>query len=282
MHLILFSKGGRAFLEKRKIFSAVFVMYPGEQGYADHYFFRFRQENMRFKPRFAGFITHPDGRRTLSLAITANDKMFLSGIHEEVLKQLHEEVLGLARRICKEGGTTHFAGILPGVFARLKVRRDNVEQQATAENVVRAITALRKNLHHGPQNIVTILGSLGFVGREVVRLLGKNGVTVYGVDKHDFFVAHSLNHIVVDISTPDAIKKHMKGFTARTVVLNEVYPPPSGKVLEELKEKVVRVYHLAGVNGESFPAFPFGYGNAAPCCAAIPGLPYEIVIERLS
>lgn len=278
-----------AIAKKFQLFDAVFVMYPADQEFADYFTFRPRQWSIRWRPFIVGRIKHPNGKRMLVFAISAfiDHKEKESASEAEKLRLLYKRMEVIKTRL--GAVSAHFAGTLPGRFTFLKIDRgedQKNERKATQENVVRATLELRTLLEHDPTCPVVVFGARGYIGKGVVKQL--EGVSpVVGVDKVDGSVLGYQKpdgpHIIVDISRPDAINPLVdySYMDWKTAVLNEVYPAPHGDVVKQMKALGVRVFHVAGVNADVWPAFPKAYQGAVPCCAALHGVQYEVRVVEL-
>lgn len=279
---------GLTILRRLRLFQAVFVMYPADQTFADYFTFRLRQRVIKWRPFIVGMITHPSGKRTLMFAISAHVDGKDSAYEPEDLRNLHrrtERIQGLLG-----ANSTHFAGTLPGRLSALRVRRgDNQgnEQRATVENVLKAIRFVR-GTHQLP---VVILGSKGYVGRKVDESLRKTGISVTGVEKDGVYyegerVAESYApptdmHLLINITRPEVVNDYIDHMGEKTILLNEVYPAPHRDVVAAMKEKGVKPCHIAGVEARVWPSFPLSYQGAIPCCAALPGEDYDVVVIKL-
>lgn len=292
----LFCNNQIAFTIARKfcIFDAVFVMYPADYQFADYFTFRWRQWLITWKPFIVGVARHPSGKKTLMFAISA----FVDGkdrvAEGATLRLLHSRVDRIREYL---GATsTHFAGTLPGRFTALRIRRGDDqknERKATQENVVRAVMSLREQLAHGPCSPVVILGSNGYIGKEVTAQLLGVGISVVGIEKEGIYENGACRegiytdpgtpHIFVNIAAPEAINQYVdpQGMSSMTTFLNEVYPAPCEDVVRQMKDLGVRVFHIAGVMAEVTPSFPSSYGGAIPCCAALPGIDYSVKVIEL-
>lgn len=271
-----------------KIFEAVFIMYPADQEFADYYTFRTRQRLIKWRPFIVGMITHTSGVRTLMFAISAHVDGKDSVYEPEDLRGLHASVEELRTRL---GATsTHFAGTIPGRLAILRVHRyENQanEQKATAENVIKAIHFVR-----GDRLVpVVVLGSRGYVGRKVAEDLKSHNIKTIGVDLGGVYhngLCVSSNytqppdpHVLVNITGPEKANGYIDEMGKNTLFLNEVYPAPHPDVVQAMKEKGVDVRHIAGVKASVWPPFPSAYQGAVPCCAALPGEDYEVLVIKL-
>lgn len=283
-----------AVAKKLNIFDAIFVMYPADYQFADYFTFRARQLLITWRPFIVGIVKHPSGKKTLMFAIS----MFVDSgdavVKGEVLRLLHSRVSRIKESL---GATsTHFAGTLPGRFTTLRVRRgDNQgnEKRVTQETVVKAVMLLREQLLHGPQNPVVVLGSNGYIGKEVTAQLSAVGVLVIGVEKEgayedgvchgNAYTAPGVAHILLNITAPEAVNQYVakQKMSSLTTLLNEVYPDPHEEVTREMKNLGARVFHIAGVVAKATPPFPGFYKGAVPCCAALPDEKYSVKIIEL-
>lgn len=265
--------------KKLGIFQAVFVMYPANASYADHFTFRWRQRRIKFVPFVIGMFKHPSGARTLSFAISADENEIRASSSPDELRGLNDRTLAIAEAVGAE--TIHYAGIIPGRMNFLRVPRRPVEQEATKEAVVLAVLSLQKKLGFHKSSKVILLGHKGYVGREVFSSLQKQGVDVVGVDVGDTFFAPDKSHVVLNVTKPEAINRYIDQFNQHTVLLNEVYPSPHRDILAQIKGQGAKAFHIAGVKSDAFPPFPAAYKGAVPCCGAIPGESYKVVFKEL-
>lgn len=278
LNVIFFNRVALYVYRRLALVDAVFVMYPATAKYADHFTFRWRQRRIRWSPFLIGYIKHPNKKVSLMFAISATEVH----IHEPSYGENVREMYSNVDRVREKVGalTNHFAGTLPSVLNRLRVRRSNNEQKATVENVVKAVHSIRSHHGHVNDTPVVIIGSNGYVGRVVAQLLRQDGIDVLGVDLGDSFPAVT-KAVVLNISRPEAINGTLDAFEQGMILLNEVYPPPSSDIVETLKEKKVPTHHIVGVYAESNPPFPGAYHGGAPCCAALPGVDYQVLIKEL-
>ncbi|MEN9552163.1 MAG: hypothetical protein RI935_540 [Candidatus Parcubacteria bacterium] len=289
VNLLFNNQGGLRLLGWLKLFDAVFVMYPADQTFADHYTFKTRQRFIKWKPFIVGMITLPSGARTLMFAISAHVDGRDPDYDANDLRDLHartESLKGLLR-----AKSTHFAGTLPGRLSHLRVRRGDcqgIEQKATVKNVVTAVEETR----HTRCCPIVILGAKGYVGRKVTECLSEekrlkvfavdtDGVYEDGVLVADEYEGRDDPHLILNITRPEAINPYIEKMGKKTVVLNEVYPAPHPDVVASMKERGVTVYHIAGVKASVWPPFPSAYQGAVPCCAALPQENYKVLVIEL-
>ena len=267
--------------KKARLFDAVFVMYPATLMFADHYTFRWRQQRIAWRPWITGIIKHPSGKRTLQFAISATEAQLLSMDHADDMRSLYERTVRIQEMV--GASTNHFAGIIPGRFLHLRVKRDKNELMATATNVVKAILALRREERHAKRNAVVILGARGYVGREVVKNLEGEKIPVVAVDIGDVYTKPIDRHIIVNITRPEGINEYISEnyLDKSAIILNEVYPAPHPSIVSDIKALGAKVFHIAGVEAICIPKFPSAYVSAVPCCAALPTEEYKVVAVPL-
>ncbi len=277
----LFFNNSLAFYIAKKLglFQAVFVMYPANHMFADHYTYRFRQKRITWKPFIIGVLQHPDNRRTLTFAVSATEADILSTSAASNLREMFARTEEIKKRLGAD--SEHLAGIIPGVLTHLRTRRCNNEQIATATNVTKAVCDLRNLLGHIGSQEVFLLGHKGYIGKEVTRLLTLAQVSVIGIDLGDMFIAPEYPHMVLNITRPEVLNGYIPVLNTYSVVVNEVYPAPHRDVVQEIQARGAVVYHIAGVAARSIPPFPFSYGGAVPCCAAIKEVNYAPVVVQL-
>lgn len=277
---------------KMQLFDAVFVMYPADASFADHYTFRVRQWFIRWRPFITGIITHPSGKRTLMFAISTFVDAKESEIEPHTARLFHDRVEKIAKRI--GASSTHFAGTLPGKLSLLRVRRGHNqknEREATEHNVIKAILQVRRDRDHKEENPVVIFGALGYIGKTVTEGLRKKGIQVIEVDKAVnvdgkggvSYQKPSVPHVVANITRPEAFNGYVDHsvLSEGVVFLNEVYPAPHPDVVLEMKKYGAEVLHIGGVRASVWPFFPGEYQGAIPCCAALKEEEYTVCVVPL-
>jgi hypothetical protein len=208
-----------------------------------------------------------------------------------MLRSLHERVKVISSWLGNV--STHFAGTLPGKLSALHVRRggnQKNERSATQSNVVKAILSVRKEKGHTNDNPVVIFGALGYIGKMVTQALRSAGIQVVEVDKYpntvdilSHYQKPDVPHVIVNITRPEAFNDYVtREILAEGVCfLNEVYPAPHPDVVFEMSSLGVDVRHIAGVKASVWPQFPGAYKDAVPCCAALSGEDYTVLIVKL-
>ena len=265
---------------KLKLFDAVFVVYPADSSYADHFTSQWRQRKIKWSPFFIGLSRHSNSRKTsLNVAISATEDEIWNDGNADLLEGCFEEIVALRDKIGAK--TEHFAGILPNRLERIGVVRSKNEQNATVEIVSASVLKLQSMYANLGNCEVILLGYKGFIGWEVFRRLQGLDVKVTGVDQGDVYIVPNGPHIVLNITRALAINNYTKYFGEGTVVLNEVYPPPNRSVRKHIKERGAKLLHIKGGNGNVLPPLPAMYHGAIPCCAAIPGEKYDPVLQEM-
>ena len=66
------------------------------------------------------------------------------------------------------------------------------------------------------------------------------------------------------------------------VILNETYPAPRRRTLQQLEEMGIPVFHIAGVKGIALPRFPGAYSGGIPCCGMNDSDDNQPLIQYLS
>lgn len=284
VNLVCNNRFAHASAKKQAVFDSLFVMYPAGQGFADYFTFRFRQWMIRWNLFAVNVIKHPSGSKMLVVAISSFIDKKEQAPDPEMLRLLYARSLLLKEAIGAK--TLHFAGTLPGRFTQLRINRGDDQKNeriATQKNVVKAILQIRKDLGHGSSSPVVILGSKGYIGKTVTAQLAALSIIVIGIDKdtRGIYQKPNAQHLLVNITEPEAINGYLEHMDDTTALLNEVYPAPHRDVVVQMKERGVRVFHIAGVLAETLFPFPFAYQNAIPCCAANPCEEYEVKIVEL-
>ena len=88
--------------------------------------------------------------------------------------------------------------------------------------------------------------------------------------------------ILIDVARKGALEKIIPQLWEGVVLLNETYPAPRAKVIRDLGEIGVPVFHLAGVKGFAFPEFPGAYSGGIPCCGMNEGGVIRPLLKYLS
>lgn len=262
------------------LIESVFLVYPANEKYASAYAYPSRLEKNRWNPWFAGLLWQ-NGKLIVMFAISATNGQFTDPQNTNDLCRVTERMEELRQLFAAKRKT--FAGILPGVLFSKKIIRNAPEADLTSSAVVKAIGLVKTKESLEDDTPIIVLGGKGFVGRRVVKLLGKSNV--YSVDLADGKI--EWDHIdrrviVVNITLNGALKEYVGKFQPGTVIINEVYPEPTLGVLERLADKHCNCYHIVGVEAIALPSFPAAYEGGIPCCAAWPSPKMRVIVRKVT
>jgi hypothetical protein len=255
----------------------VFLCYPAEDRFADHFASKRRQEKNAWQPWLIGFMWQEQSSSIVFAISTSETELREASTHN--LVSLVDRIEALqrsfgARRIA-------MAGILPSLLRARRLRHSGIEFEITCRAVARAIEKIISSVQPHCMSIV-VLGGRGFIGRSLVRTLAsiQNTLPVYAVDKGDELFSYS-GSLYVNCTQPGFIENQWQMFPSGSVILNEVYPAPNLEVVYRLEEKGVKVFHVAGLPGIMLPRMPGEYKDAIPCCAAKPGDVKDVIVKRI-
>lgn len=272
---LLFNNGVFFYILKRlNLIDQVFCVYPASENYAKRFAFSLRLLLNKWTPFVIGFSVH-EGRIGLTFAISAIDSEIKDPIQGDNLKAMNKSM----EEICKKVGATsiHYAGIIPSYLRQRGVERDEIEQRVTVVAVMEAVKEL--SIKHNLKTIV-LIGSGGYIGGSVAKVLSEEGYSVIGVEKGETYTTPDQIHMVLNISEPYAISSHIEKFNHSTILLNEVYPAPSNGLLASIKKSGAEVWHIVGLEGKMFPSLGGDYHGAIPCCGGFEGQS-KVVIKKI-
>lgn len=262
----------------------LFLCYPVEQRFADHYCTLARQAKITWTPYLVGWMKQGDAV-SLLFTISANESHFLQSQNAPHLSNVHNRMLMLQQYFY--ASQLSYAGILPTVMRSKRVLKSSSEANITCIAIRDAILKIISGQSNYPSSI-TVLGGRGFIGCRLVAALKstdnlplhlKKNIVV--VDKGDV-INSDQSSLFLNCSLPGVIESIAEQIPAGSIVINEVYPAPMTDTVKLLKVRGVRVYHIAGVKGYAVPNFPEEYSGAIPCCAALQHLPIQVVIKSLT
>lgn len=254
--------------------TGVFLLYPARKEYADALAYRWHQRQFAWHPALVG-LYRQNGRRGLIFGIPdLEDDLRLAGNGDNVLdlqKRMERirSLVGADRKI--------FAGILPSLFMRLNAPDAQLEQQRdlTARAVMSALDQVSKLYAHDRTTPILLIGGRGYIATSVLALCA--GRNVRSIDQGEFDVFRQIANeqrggplMVINLAKSGALSEYADHFWPGVVVLNEVYPEPSGDELAALERAGAVCFHVVGVAGSAWPAFPRAYRRGIPCCAALP------------
>lgn len=251
----------------RRLIDSVFLAYPANENIIRRHMFLPLRSVFRTSPGLLGFFLV---NRRLTLIFS------LAAVEAEIFQFSRPELVTVQRnlgRIQRRLGAKHrtMAGVLPSVMLRAGVLQDNPQRDATVHIVCAAVEAVLGREGLGPAVPVVIVGALGHIGQGVCETLSRTRQTI-ALDRGDD-VAQRLRdlhqpHLVLNVASYTAWKSIVPGLGPGAIVLNEVYPPPSGSVRHALTA-LAPLYHVSGVKTTwSMPRLAEGYHDVMPCCAA--------------
>jgi len=252
--------------------TTVFFCYAGSQKFVDSYGLPGLIEFFRWRPTPIG-VMRQNGEWGLVVASAMSERDFLDPQNAAQFKALQKRLQRIAD--LTSISQINVAGILPGV---LKQSSDIVVTDTRAVVVDAVDVAVGQMLasHLPPQTQhIIVLGGAGRIGSGVVARLQGHGLQCHSIDiAHDASMLPTAltgqSVLLVDIARKGAIANYIPQMWPEIVVLNEVFPATSRKLVTQMHARGVQVFHLAGVAGRIFPPLPHGYENAIPCCAARP------------
>lgn len=278
------TKIGFALIRRLTKPTGLFLCYPVEQRFADHFCTLARQARITWQPYLVGWMKQGEAL-SLLFTIAATETELLEPRNTRQLSDIHSRMMHLQKYFSAD--QLSYAGILPTVMRARRIIRTSTEADLTCIAIRDAILKVISSQPSYPGSI-TVLGGRGFVGRRMVTLLKsdhdipvvlRHNVTI--VDKGDPISARSPS-LFLNCSLPGVIDTIAHQIPMGSVVLNEVYPAPGPDTINLLTSRGISVYHVAGVCGTSKPNFPGEYSGAIPCCAAIQNLPVKVVIKTLT
>lgn len=280
----------RAIFKRR--FKTVFLLYPANEKYLLSYAYLWYAQKFKWKPCLLGLFRQDHGWG-LIFGISAMEKDFLRDSNGEQIQTMERSMENIRKIIGAKQKS--FAGILPGLLGARGIVDNPVESLITAKVVLQALRITREQENLKEDTDIVILGGNGFVGRLVVKALADTGYrgAIHSVDVgncHEFKTLsdrlRGKSTILLNATKRGALGEYIPLLWPEVVVLNEVYPEPSRDELNLLNGIGIRCYHIVGMQGKSWPAFPRGYAGGIPCCASF--LPeagekdYRVIIERKS
>ena len=247
---------------------SVFLCYSTNQRYVSRFSLPW---TVRFAntPRIVGYYRHRGSLGLIAVLHTderrfSGDRSYLSGVWS-AMERLRR-VVGADQ--------IKLAGTMPSEMRRLGVGDEgafSTTLSAVADLIVTADGMVRAAEQRTEQSDpVIILGARGSIGRLVAQRLQQQGRQVHCVDAGDSLPEELQGKpcVLIDVSRRGALESRASALWRGMTVLNEVYPEPAADTLSELAERGVAVYHVVGVEGSAFPAFPAAYAGGIPCCAA--------------
>lgn len=263
----------------RQRFKTATLFYFADARYLEASTFPWYARLRKWRPCLAGGFTLGDVGG-LTCVVGACEREILDEANLPRLLALHARMGRMARLL--RVPTVSYSGILPSVLARSGVDRAPIEVDRTVHWVVHAVRQLLSQGVVASDAAVLVLGASGFVGGrlcDALRAQIANEVIevdplhpdVNARDPRNALTCMSATvqpGLVVDVSRNGVLEQYAELICPGSVVLNEVYPEADAETVAKLKRRGVRYFHLQGVKGQSWPAFPGAYAGAVPFCAA--------------
>lgn len=263
----------------------IFLAYPANYKFATEYVFDNVLEETRWHPWFTGFFIQ-NGKIGIQFAISSVEDNFRDDHNIENLRLLWLRMNHLKSLL--EADQMTFAGILPGIFYKKNIIHTlPIELDVTVKAVKQAVFKAIDELNLPDTTPIIVLGGKGFIGNKFVAEM--SGREVYCVDKQDAY-SHSIEDIlkkvkekiiILNVATQNALQENLLYFNEKVIIINEVYPEPSRELTNSIVEKGVKLFHIIGVKGKSFPNFPRAYRGGIPCCASWDNDNLEVKITQL-
>lgn len=265
------------------VIDRVFLVYPSRPEFALAYAYPWLLDRFRWRPVLVGAYRQ-GGHWGVTLAVAGSERELCDESNGAQLEDLIGEVERIRGLLAAPRRA--LAGVLPGVLYARGLSKQTGEAEAAVECVLEAIQHVRRLEEIDEGGPIILLGARGFVGSRVMRRL--NGQRVIGVDlangaEHEW--PHELSAeraILVDVTRAGSLDDYVDKLWPGLIILNEVYPPPPRAKVELIRERGVRMYHLAGVEAWAFPSFPGPYAGGVPCCAAKASQELSVRVLRLS
>lgn len=261
----------------------IFICYPVQQRFADHFCSRERQRRIPWNPCVVGVIRQ-GSTTTLLCVISSSEAEFTKPENSAALARLHFAAENLRNRT--RAIHVSYAGILPTVLRSHRLLRTSTEAEVTCRAVCQAIAKIARSGTGLPHRIA-VLGGRGYIGRKLIAALREDeeltarlGGHAISLDKGDA-IPQDAPLLLVNCSLPGVIDTMAELIPSGSIVLNEVYPAPASQTVSALDARGIAVFHVAGVCGRAWPPFPDEYAAAIPCCAAVGQSKLGVVVHRL-
>ncbi len=268
-------------------FKNIFMLYPANSRYSRAYVYQWYERQMKWKPRLVGVLWQ-NNKVGFVFGISATEKDLLKKENIGKLQSVVDKMESI--RQVMGADQKSFAGIIPGLLFSQGIEKNPIEREITAKAVMLAVEevvvreiAKREDVENVP---VCIIGGNGFIGSSVREMINNS----FSFDINDEvafndFVSERKGQpaIFVNLTKKGVLKKYLPKLWSGAVVINEVYPEPSQKEIEEMQKMSVVCYHIVGAEGGAFPAFPRGYAGGIPCCSSFwpEDDSYKVVVRKL-
>jgi len=265
--------------------NSIFIAYPASKGYSDAYAFQKFMPIMKWTPWIAALMKY-NGTFGIMMVISGLEKDFQEPNNQSNLCQLVQRVEKNAKLLNISHVT--FAGILPGILYKSKIRQKTIEADITIQAILNAEKKIQQELHYSPQTPIIILGNNGFIGSRLIHRL--NNRPIYPIDSPSVDYAnidlwpYQLKDnpcILINISRNFVLGHYTHLFWPQLIIINDVYPEPSKEEIDQIKTIGCPLFHIVGVEGKSWPKFPKVYKGGLPCCATPCTEDLPIIIQKL-
>lgn len=264
--------------------TGLFLCYPVEPRFADHFCSRERQRHHAWSPYLIGVFRHGQSH-ALVFAVSSSEADLAAAEAVPRLRDLTDRMRAHADFFRTE--RVAYAGVLPTLLRARRLVRTGTEAEITCHAVGEAVCQVLASSQRQHRAIV-VLGGKGLIGRSLIKHLNARAASADGaglppvvcVDKGDAWFMQG-PALYVNCTLPGVIETMAALIPPGSTVLNEVYPAPPGDCVRALRSRDVDLFHVAGVQGRAWPAFPGEYHDAIPCCAALPNEPVQVALKRL-
>ena len=265
--------------------TSVFYCYAGSTQFVETYAPSFLVRSFRWMPIPIGILRHANTRGII-IASPVSEQQFLDPANATAFRTLQRRIARIAKLVGAR--RISLTGVMPSAAAKDGILNlpdtRPIIQRAVCAAVARVVRE-RFDVNWPP---ILLIGGAGYIGVPIAESLREGGATVHVIDpkgsetdlpKH----LHGCPCLILDCSRKGVIHSYTDQMWPGMVLLNEVFPRPSRKVVEALSERGVECWHLSGLAGSIVPPLPHGYENAVPCCAAHEALgDPEVVIVSLN
>ena len=273
----------------RRPIASVFLLYPARKEYADALAYQWHQRRFGWQPGLVGLYRQGNRYGMIFGIPNFEDEIRLERTPEHLLHLMSQ----MERvRACVRAERKVFAGILPSTFQRNGIDDADLSDQRelTARAVLCALDQVTEANGLSEDVPILVLGGRGYIASEVIDRCTRPSVTsvdVGDIAEFEALVArlHGRPLVVINLTKSGALAEYTNRLWPGVIVLNEVYPEPTGPEIAALEQRGVTCYHIVGVAGQAWPPFPKAYRGGIPCCAALPvaqkdALP--VLVARLS
>ena len=255
--------------KRRPFIHSVFICYAGSPKYAQHYVFNFAANWMKWRPVPIGILRQGNAWG-LAFGTPMSETDFTHPKNKEKLYSLVDHLQRIAHIVGAEKVT--LSGILPSFLEKNGKTVKGCDNRPPALAVYESYKHLCQNNFSDVAVPAILLGGNGSVGKHIQAVFKLQQRSCHVVDPAGGLTSlpkevKNKACILIDVSRRDVLKTYADDFWPEMVILNETFPEPPKALINNLKHKGIKTYHLAGVEGRVYPSLPYGYKNSVPCCA---------------